>query len=244
MPPLLTVTGRDVLFAHWPVDPSALRPHVPDPFSVATFDGAAQVSVLALENVSVAPASLSVPRPLRRGFPQLNLRTYVEYGDTTGVYFLSLDSGSRAGAAVGRRLFGLPFRPARGRITRTDDTVRFASRREAADGGPAATFQARYRPDGEPYTAAPDSVESFCIERFRYLFPASDATRSLPGVGDDDRVVVGRIEREPWTLRPVAATIRTNTLFEAAGLPTPDAEPDLRYSPGFEMGVLRPETLD
>jgi Uncharacterized conserved protein len=243
MPPLLTVTGRDVLFAHWPVDPSALRPHVPDPLSVAAFDGTARVSALALENVAVAPGSLSVPRPLRRGFPQLNLRTYVEYGDATGVYFISLDSGSRAGAAVGRRLFGLPFRPARGRITRTDDTVRFTSRREA-DGGPAAVFQARYRPDGEPYTAEPDSVASFCIERFRYLFPAGDGPRSLPGVGDDDRVVVGRIEREPWTLRPVDATIRTNTLFDAAGLPLPDAEPELRYSPGFEMGVLRPETVE
>lgn len=243
MPPLLTVTGRDVLFAHWPVDPSTLRPHVPDPLSVATFDGAARVSVLALENVSVAPGSLSVPRPLRRGFPQLNLRTYVEYGDTTGVYFLSLDSGSRAGAAVGRRLFGLPFQPARGRISRTDDTVRFTSRREVDD-GPTAAFQARYRPDGKPYTAAPDTVESFCIERFRYLFPASDATRSLPGVGDDDRVVVGRIGREPWTLRPVDATVRTNTLFDAAGLPEPEAGPELRYSPGFEMDVLRPETLD
>lgn len=243
MPPLLTVTGRDVLFANWPVDPSVLRPHVPEPLSVATFDGAARVSVLALENVSVVPGSVSVPRPLRRGFQQCNLRTYVEYGDTTGVHFLSLDSGSRVGAAVGRRLFGLPFRPARGRITRTDDTVRFTSRREADDDS-VAVFQARYRPEGEPYTAAPDSVESFCIERFRYLFPASDATRSLPGVGDDGRVVVGHIEREPWTLRPVDATIRTNTLFDAAGLPTPDTAPELRYSPGFEMGVLRPETLD
>jgi len=241
MPPLLTVTGRDVLFAHWPLDPAAVEPLVPDPLSVAAHDGRARVSALALENVAVTPGSLSVPRGLERGFPQLNLRTYVEHGDESGVYFLSLDSGSRLGAAVGRRAFGLPFRPARGRLRRTGDTVRFTSRRRTDDGD-AAVFAARYRPDGAAYTAEAGSLEAFCIERFRYLFPAGEATAALPG--DGDGVVVGRIERDPWELRPVDATIRTNTLFAAAGLPEPDAAPELRYSPGFEMGVLPPETRD
>jgi len=240
MPPLLTVTGRDVLFAHWPLNPAALEPHVPDPLSVATFDGAARVSALALENVAVSPGSLSVPRGLERGFAQLNLRTYVEYGDETGVHFLSLDSGSRLGAAVGRRAFGLPFRPAASRLSRAGDTVRFSSRRRTDD-GPSAVFQARYRPAGEPSAAEPGSLEAFCIERFSYLFPAGEAAAPLPGV-DDDGVVVGRIERAPWELQPVEATLRTNTLFAAAGLPEPAAEPELRYSPGFEMGVLPPET--
>jgi uncharacterized protein YqjF (DUF2071 family) len=242
MPPLLTVSGRDVLFAHWPVDPAALRPHVPDPLRVDTFDGRAWVSALALENVSVAPGALSVPPALRRGFPQLNLRTYVECGDESGVYFLSLDSGSRLGAAVGRRAFGLPFRAAEGRISRSGETVRFSSRR-GRDDGPDALFQARYRPEGPSRTAEPGSVEAFCIERIQYLFPAGEAAGTFPGVAADD-VVLGRIEREDWELQPVDATLRTNTLFDAAGLATPDAAPELRYSPGFEMAVLRPETLD
>jgi uncharacterized protein YqjF (DUF2071 family) len=242
MPPLLTVTGRGVLFAHWPLDPAAVEPLVPDPLSVATYDGRARVSALALENVAVAPGTLSVPRGLHRGFAQLNLRTYVEHGDESGVYFLSLDSGSRLGAAVGQRAFGLPFRPARARIRRAGDTVRFTSRRRT-DAGDAAVFAARYRPDGEAYAAEPDSIEAFCIERVRYLLPAREATAALPGDGSDG-VVVGRIERDPWELRPVDATVRTNTLLAAAGLPEPDAAPELRYSPGFRMGVLPPETRD
>jgi uncharacterized protein YqjF (DUF2071 family) len=242
MPPLLTVTGRDVLFAHWSLDPAALDGHVPEPLSVATFDGAARVSVLALENVAVAPGSATVPDPLRRGFPQLNLRTYVEYGDESGVYFLSLDSGSRLGATVGRQAFGLPFRVAESRLTRTGDTVRFSSRRRR-DGSPDAAFQARYRPTGPTFGAEPNTAESFCIERFRYLFPAGDGVATLPGV-TADTVVLGRIEREEWQLRDVDATVRTNTLFRAAGLPDPTEPPELHYSPGFEMRVLRPETLD
>jgi hypothetical protein len=48
---------------------------------------------------------------------------------------------------------------------------------------------------------------------------------------------VGTIQRDSWQLQPVTATIRENTLFEAAGLPTPTADPVCQYSPGFEMAV-------
>lgn len=232
MPPLLTVTGRDVLFAHWPVEPSRLRPHVPDSLSLDTFDGSAWLSVLALENTGAAPGSITPPAGLRRGAPQINLRTYVTLDGEPGVYFLSLDTGSRAVAEVGRRVFGLPFRHTRTRLRRRDGSVLVSSRRAGA------AFDARYRPEGESRTARPDSVESFCIERVRYFLPPGEA-RGFPG--GDETVVVGRIEREPWTLRPVDATIRTNTLFEAAGLERPGSDPTLLYSPGFEMAVQPPE---
>jgi uncharacterized protein YqjF (DUF2071 family) len=59
---LLAATGRDVLFAHWPVDPGTLAPSVPEPLDVDSFDGSARVSVLALENRAVAPGSVDPPR--------------------------------------------------------------------------------------------------------------------------------------------------------------------------------------
>ena len=102
---LLTVAGRDVLFAHWPVDADVLEPHVPDVLSLEAFDGAAWVSVLALENSAVGLGTgLSSALALA---PQLNLRTYVTHGGESGVYFLSLDSGRRLTAAV----FGARYRP-------------------------------------------------------------------------------------------------------------------------------------
>jgi uncharacterized protein YqjF (DUF2071 family) len=229
---LLTVTGRDVLFAHWPLDPETVDAHVPDALDVATFDGSAWVSALALENRGFGPGPLGLPRRLERGVPQLNLRTYVTAGEQSGVYFLSLDTGSRAAAAVGRRAFGIPFHHAAARLTRRDGTVTFRSRRR--DG--SAVFQARYRPTGEPYRAESGSIESFCIEEFHYLFPGSEDRR--PGrSAADGRVRIGTVDREPWTLRPVEATIRRNTLFDAAGLPRPAADPVVHYAPSFEMGV-------
>ncbi|WP_049935853.1 YqjF family protein [Haloplanus natans] len=232
MPPVLTVTGRDVLFAHWALDPAAVEPHVPDGLDVETFDGSAWVSVLALENRGFGPGPMAPPSWLRRGVPQLNLRTYVTMGGQSGVYFLSLDTGDRLAAWAGRRGFGIPFHRARMRLSRRGDEVSVRSRRE---GDPPAAFRARYRPTGRTYRAESDTIEEFCIERFRYFLPADEDRRFGAGGGGGGRV--GELDREPWDLRPAAATIRENTLFEAAGIPAPTGDPVVQYSPGFTMRV-------
>lgn len=241
MASLLTVSGRDVLFAHWPVDRETLDPLVPDPLELEIYRGSAWVGVLALETQSVGPGSLDLPAGVGRTVPQLNLRTYVTVDSEPGVYFLSLDSASAGAATVGRRVFGLPFHGARMRMTRRGDDVTFRSRR-TGDDGRTALFQARYRPRGELYRAPPDSVESACIEHYRYYLPASENRRLGVGtaVGSRD-VVVGTIDRNPWELRRADATIRRNTLFETAGLPALESDPVVHYSPGFEMRLEQVE---
>ena len=264
MAPLLTVAGRDVLFAHWPVDHDALAARLPESLVPATFDGSGWVSVLALENEAVGVGSRVRRSPLFGGVPQLNLRTYVkpDEGDggdggrhddgddvgassDVGVYFLSLDTGRWAAAAAARRSFGLPFHHASMRLTRQDDRVTFRSRRRNAAAKPAV-FQARYRPVGPSFQANPGTVERFCVEQFRYYVPAAEDSR-LGVLGDRkraDSVRIGRVTHDPWELQPVEATLRENTLFEAVDLPTPTAEPVVHYSPGFEMGVERLEPWD
>lgn len=271
MPTLLTVTGRDVLFAHWPLEPDRLAAVVPDGLAVDTFDGSAWVSALALENASVTPGSMRVPGGFGRAFPQLNVRTYVTLDGEPGVYFLSLDSGRRAPAAAGRRAFGLPFRHARMRMDRRGERITFRSYR-AGDDPPPAVYQVRYEPAGTPSPPDPGSLAEFCVAHDRYYLPASEDGRADPlrsldvdrgatfggdrsggsstdsggndggdrdGHASDDRrtIYVGRIERDRWQLSPATARIRRNTLFEAAGLPEPAADPVFHYSPGFEMGV-------
>lgn len=214
-----------------------LGQRVPEPLAPATYDGAAWVSVLALTYgaVEVGPARLGT----FDGVPQLNLRTYVRADADTGVYFLSLDTDRLALATAGRRLFGLPYHHATMRATKRDGRIAFRSRRRGRE-TPAAVFQARYCPTGSTYRAEPGTLESFCVESFRYYLPASEDRRIgalRSGDAADDEVWVGTISREPWTLQQVAATIRRNTLFEAAGLPAPTCEPVVHYSPGFEMAV-------
>jgi len=163
---------------------------------------------------------------------------------TPGVYSLSLDSGRSTVATIGRRAFGLPFHRARMRMTRHGRTVTFRSRHrtgglgedaasEPGDGnGDRAVFQAQYPPGRGAVPSGPGSFEAFRVERVRCYLPARGDSRVAPlrafgpgAPGDGGGVYVGRIERGPWTLRPVAATVRRN------GRSTPPGYRPRRTSP-------------
>jgi uncharacterized protein YqjF (DUF2071 family) len=214
--PLPRLVGRDVLFAHWPVDSAAVEPLVPDGLAVDRFDGSAWVSALVLHVDGLRIAGDRVPLP---SAPQVLFRTYASDGDERGVVFLSCDTPGPA-ARLARRAFSLPIHRARVRLDR-GDTVTVRSRRAAAD----ARFDARYRPTGEATPAASGSLEQFLLERHAYYA--------------DDRV--GRVDRDPWQLTPVEASVRTNTLWPD-GL-EPAGEPVFGYCPRFEPRFLGLEPL-
>jgi len=230
----LTVDGRDVLFAHWPIAPDALRPNVPDALALDVRDGRAWVSALAHRIVGVRPRGLPSVGPLSRSFPQLNFRTYVRHGDRRGVYFLACETGAALGATVARRAFGLPFHRADVRLTERGGWFRFRSRRTAPAGD--VRFDARYRPAGEtpPAPVEAGSLASFLVERSRWFVV-------------DGGVRTGTIDRDPWRVAPADATLPTNTLFDAvpaaSQAPVPDSavgEARYHYSPGFEIAASQP----
>ena len=96
MPPrpwVMTQTWLNLLFAHWPMDPRALRSKVPSAFELDVIDGDAWIGVVPFYMTNVTARGLpSVPKVSE--FPELNVRTYVRVGDRPGVYFFSLDAGS------------------------------------------------------------------------------------------------------------------------------------------------------
>jgi uncharacterized protein YqjF (DUF2071 family) len=226
----LYMRGADVLFAHWPVDPSRLQEFIPAPLEVDVYDNRGWVSVLAFEVEEARPTALPFS-PTGR-FVQLNFRTYVTLDGDSGVYFISSDTSDGFGAVVGRPLLKLPFTRAEMRLNRTDTDIIFRSRRPGST--PEARFDARYRPVGTPGRAEPGSLAAFAIERHTYFVP----------VDGGESVYVGEIEREPWELQSVEASIRTNTLFEAAGLERPSATPEVAYSPSFETKSTAPSRVD
>jgi hypothetical protein len=214
--------GRDVLFAHWPVEPARLAPLLPDALEVATHDGSAWLSALAHE-VTTRAGGLPFSGP----FPQLNVRTYVEHDGDPGVYFLGLLTGSRPGGLVGERLFDLPIARGTMRLDRRDRTLTFRSQGTA--GGRPLRFDARYeRAEGAGRPAA-GSLSSFLVERNRYF-----------AVGDRG-LTAGEIEREPWALAPTEATVRACAL-PVEGALDPGAAV-VHYSPGYEMRLSRLEPV-
>lgn len=221
---LLRMRLRDVLFAHWPVDPGAVGDRLPSGVDVVTHDGDAWVSVVALEAANVRPRGA----PVGLTFPQLNVRTYVERegDDERSVFFFALDADDEVGVPVARGLYSLPYYRADAQLRRREGgAVDFASHRTHR-GAPAAHFDATYRPVGDAFEAESDSRDGFLTENYRFY--ASGRT-----------LVYGDIDHDPWSLYDAEADIRTNTLFAACDLPTPTTDPVCHYSPGTDVTAGR-----
>jgi uncharacterized protein YqjF (DUF2071 family) len=207
----------DLLFAHWAVDADALERVVPPQLRpVDRYDGRTWVGVTPFRVAGVR-LRRTLPPPVISRFPELNVRTYVTVDGKPGIYFLSLDAGSRAAAAAARRSYRLPYFHARMTISREPGGIRFRSRRVSSD-GPEAGVDCRYRPAGEPFNAAPGSLEHFLTERY-CLYTLDDA-------GTIQR---GDIHHPPWPLQVATGEFETNSMGTPFGLEL-DAEPLLHFA--------------
>src|SRR5262245_2869361 len=156
-PWVMTQTWRDLLFAHWPVDPRALRPLVAPPFELDLYDGDAWISIVPFLMANVGPRGMLVPRVSE--FAELNVRTYVRVGDRPGVYFFSLDAASRFAVRAARLLLNLPYYLASIEMASVDGRVEYDCRRTATN--TPAEFRASYRPAGPVFIAVPGSRDYF-----------------------------------------------------------------------------------
>ena len=235
MDSVLSMTWRDLLFAHWPVAPGTVADRLPGRLSVDTHDGDAYLGVVPFVMADVGPRGL----PLGLSFGELNLRTYVTADGDPGVYFFNLDADDRVGVRIARSVFQLPYYRAemdvRTQGSGRDREVRFGSRRTSTDAPPAA-FDATYGPNGSFSAPAPGSRAAFLTERYRFYI-----------IDDDGRLYHGDIDHEPWSLAPGRAEIRENGLFDASGFDEPDGEPLLHFAAPVEVTagrIHRPSSRD
>ena len=105
-------TWHDLLFAHWPVEAQALRPLVPAELALDSFNGQCWVGVIPFRMSHIHARGLP-PLPGLSSFPELNVRTYVTFGDKPGVYFFSLDAASLPAVWAARTFYRLPYFHAR-----------------------------------------------------------------------------------------------------------------------------------
>jgi uncharacterized protein YqjF (DUF2071 family) len=205
---------EDLLFAHWPVPPEALRPLIPHPLEIETWDGAAWLGIVPfrLAGLRFRRGPL-VPRV--HSFVELNVRTYVTNGERSGVWFLSLDASSRAAVLGARQTYRLPYHLARMATAERGGWIEF--RHERVGGGFA--FEARYRPVAEAAAASPGSLECFLAER--YLLYAADRR---------GRLFSADIRHRPWPLQPAEAEIEVDGVgIELCG------DPHLRFSRSIDV---------
>jgi uncharacterized protein len=206
-------TWADLLFAHWPVDADALRAAVPAPLTLETFEGRAWVGVVpfAIRDLGVR----SLPGlPTATDFLELNVRTYVSCGGRSGVYFFTLDASSALAVAGARTAFGLPYHHADMSMSHAEGWIRYRSDR---DNG-ARSFNGRYRPVGEAFTAQPGTLDHFLTERYALMNVVADKVSHVD------------IHHVPWPLQRAEAEIDVCTIAHAAGIRLPDIPPVLHYA--------------
>ena len=104
----MTQSWHDLLFAHWPIDPDALRSKVPANLPLDVFDGRASIGVIPFHMTNVGPRGIP-SLPGLSAFPELNVRTYVTLNGKPGVYFFSLDAASTLAVIGARTIFRLPY---------------------------------------------------------------------------------------------------------------------------------------
>lgn len=206
---------RNGLFVHWPFDPDEIRPHVPAPLELDTYDGRAWVSILPfiLSRAGVRRA----PSFARLTFPELNFRTYVRFDGTPGLYFFSVDVGHPIVPLVMGGATRLPCYHADIDVRMRGDRVDFRSVRDHA-GEPRARFEASYQADGDRFHAERGTLDYWLAERRRMYDPTGE------------KVLYAEIAHDPWLLQPADVNVRANTVFEESSLPTPTHEPRVHYS--------------
>lgn len=212
----------DLLFAHWPVPAEALRPLIPTGLEIDTFHGGAWLGIVPFRMEDVAPRFLPAP-PILGAFPELNVRTYVTRRGRRGVWFLSLDAASRVAVEGARTAFHLPYFRARMTSETEAGWVEYRSDRVDAR-GPAATFEARYRPTGPIEEAEPGSLANFLTDR-----------RGLYAVDPDGGLSWTAIRHGPWPLQTAELEIRTETMAAAHGLELPSVPPVLHFAKRLDV---------
>lgn len=210
-------TWVDLLFAHWPVEPDALRRVLAPQLPLDTFDGRAWIAVTPF-GVRNLRLRLSLPVPWLSSFPEVNVRTYVTVGGRPGIYFFSLDAGSALAVAAARRAYLLPYFRARMSMRRAGCDVRFASERVGEDAPAPARLHGSYRPTGPAFAAAPGTLEHWLTERY-----------CLYTLDDRGEVQRGEIHHRPWPLQPATADLAVNTMAAEVGLDL-RGEPLLHYA--------------
>ena len=161
----LALAVRDLLLASWRTDRESVVRTLPAGLEPADVDGEYLVSLVALRYSGGRLGSLPVPP-----FSQLNVRTYVSYGDEPAVFFLRAHVTL---AGMGGALFGAPYRPAR---------LRFAPGHAEA---PALGVSIGYRPDGpgDPRELARHELglfEAAGLRAFRIRRGPAAWSRALP----------------------------------------------------------------
>jgi uncharacterized protein YqjF (DUF2071 family) len=160
--PIMHQRWNNLLFLHWPIEPALLRPLIPEPLQIDTFEGQAWIGITPFALSHLHLTNLP-PLPGLSAFDELNVRTYVHYRDYPGIWFFSLDASKAIPATAARFFFMLPYFKAQIAFGQINGKHQFALHRA---GPPEASFEATWRVGMRLRDPDVDSLAFFLAERY------------------------------------------------------------------------------
>jgi len=225
--PALLQRWRHMTFLHWAYPPSVLEPLLPGGYRPHLRDGSAWVGLTPFLVENARPPLLPA-LPRLSTFPETNLRTYVIGPDgLDAIWFFTLDAGTLPGVVAARAAVGVPYRWAAMSVD-VDDRVTYRSVRRPPH-SPAA-HHIVVEP-GDPFP--PGEVtewDHFLVSRWR-------ACAAVAG-----RRFYVAVQHQPWPLQRATVHRLDEDLLADAGLPEPEGDPVVHYSPGVDarLGARAP----
>jgi uncharacterized protein YqjF (DUF2071 family) len=213
-------------FLHWPFDPADVQRLLPEGLQADTFGAAAWVGLVPFFMRVGTPGGHRMPWV--SNFCETNVRTYVkDQQGRTGIWFLSLDAARLGAVVVARTSYRLPYFWSSMRLATQGRRVSYSCGRRWP--GPHATSRVRISVGDLLSAADLDERDHFLTARW-ILFSVSAS-----------RYRFARAWHRPWPLYRAQVEAADDQLITAAGLPRPDGEPLVHYSPGVDVRIGRPE---
>ncbi len=227
--PIMYQNWHDLLFMHWPVDASVLRPHIPAGLEIDTFEGQAWIAVVPFSMSNIHPRGL-FPVPWLSDFAELNVRTYVIRDGKPGVWFFSLEAANPVAVSLARTFFKLPYFNANMTCINNHGHFSYTSYRAHAN-TPYCEFAAAYKPISNSFIAQPGSLEYFLTARYCLY------TQDKSG-----KIYRGEIDHEPWPLQNAEAQISLNSMSSPLGISL-QGKPLLHFSKTLDVAIWGLEKL-
>jgi uncharacterized protein YqjF (DUF2071 family) len=231
--PVMQQRWERLTFLHWAYEPAVVQRLLPDGLQVDTLGGAAWVGLV--------PFFMRVRTPAGHGLPwvsnfcETNVRTYVrDHEGRVGIWFLSLDAARLGAVAIARASYRLPYFWSSMSLARQGMDVSYHCRRRLP--GPRGTTSEVGVSIGAPYDGAELGDRDHFLTARWVLFSAT------PRHGGGTRQRFARAAHQPWPLYRAHAHYVNDGLIAAAGLPAPQGEPVVHYSPGVDVRIGRPES--
>ena len=229
---------HDLLFVHWRISPFELEPLLPKELTLDLYDGSAWLGLIPFRMSGVRPRWFPAV-PGISSFYETNLRTYVHCrGENPGIWFFSLDASSSLAVEIARQRWWLPYHRATMEIERTENWVRYFSRRLGlGEDEVGATVRAtigdligaldKNVPAGQ---AIPGTLEYFLAERYLFYCQSPDGT-----------LYHGRVHHRPYSLREADVLDIEESLTTAAHAEVRTEPVHALYSDGVDVEVFKPQ---